>query len=111
MIITLSLSLSHTHTHTHTRTHTHTHTHAPIKARTDFKNEYEILSSLSPHKNIVRLYAFFYDRPKVHPKLRECGDGMALCMLMEQLSQNMQQQLDVLCRGTGPNVSEIEAIR
>ena len=36
---------------------------------------------------------------------------MALCMLMEQLSQNMQQQLDVLCRSTGPNVSEKKAAR
>ena len=57
-----------------------------------------------PHKNIIHLYAFFYDRPKTVPRLKDCGDGIALFMLMEQLSQNMNEQLATLRRTTGPTV-------
>ena len=60
-----------------------------------------------PHKNIIHLYAFFYDRPKTEPRLRDCGDGIALFMLMEQLSQNMYEQMSTLRRTTGPTVSSL----
>ena len=73
--------------------------------RDNSKTEYEILSGLPQHKNVIKLFAFFYDRPKAHPKLRNCGEGMALCMLMEQLSRNMQEHISTLKRGNGPTVN------
>ncbi|XP_003388321.1 PREDICTED: uncharacterized protein LOC100631577 [Amphimedon queenslandica] len=78
-------------------------------ARDQHKNEYEVLSSIPPHKNIVRLFAFFYDRPKAHPKLsrENCSEGIALCIMMEQLSQNMEYQLKPLRQTAGPNYSKV----
>lgn len=73
--------------------------------RSNFRNEYDILSGLPPHDNIVKLFAFFYDRPKAYPKLKQCGEGLALCMLMEQLSQNMQEHINSLRRANGPMAS------
>ena len=73
--------------------------------RSNYKVEYEILSGLPPHKNIVHLYAFFYDRPKIHQKLQMLGEGIGLFILMEQLTQNMKGMLDTLRRGPGPAVS------
>ena len=73
--------------------------------RNEFKTEYEVLSGLPRHANIIKLYAFFYDRPRTHPKLRSCGEGMALCLLMEQLSQNMLEYVSVMKRGNGLGVS------
>lgn len=72
--------------------------------QTDFKNEYDILSSLPKHRNIVQLYAFFYDRPGAYRQLSYLKDGVALCLLMENLSQNMQDHIDVLKMGKGPKV-------
>ena len=77
-----------------------------LQVRSTFRNEYDILSGLPPHDNIVKLFAFFYDRPKAYPKLRQCGEGMALCMLMEQLAQNMQEHINSLRRANGPMVSD-----
>ena len=77
-----------------------------IQVRSNFRNEYDILSGLPPHDNIVKLFAFFYDRPKAYPKLRQCGEGLALCMLMEQLAQNMQEHINSLRRASGLMVSD-----
>ena len=56
----------------------------------------------------MRLYAFFYDRPKAHPKLNKenCGEGIALLIMMEQLSQDMESLLKPLRQSAGPNVRE-----
>ena len=81
-----------------------------LQVRSKFRNEYDILSGLPPHDNIVKLFAFFYDRPKAYPKLKQCGEGIALCMLMEQLSQNMQEHINSLRRANGPMVSDIRNI-
>ena len=81
-----------------------------LQVRSNFRNEYDILSGLPPHDNIVKLFAFFYDRPKAYPKLKQCGEGLALCMLMEQLSQNMKEHINSLQKANGPMVSDIRNI-
>ena len=70
-----------------------------------------MLCRIPPHDNIIRLYAFFYDRPMTHPKLRDnCGDGIALFMLLEELSQNMKEHIETLTSVAGPPVSSFVLI-
>ena len=62
----------HTYARMHTRPYTHTHTdHFEVtifsfftflQIRESFHKEYTILAALPFHRNIVRMFAFFYDR-------------------------------------------------
>ncbi|XP_065831718.1 cyclin-dependent kinase 11B-like [Oscarella lobularis] len=59
------------------------------KVRSYYKSEYDVLSSLPRHNNIVRLYAFFYDRidpsqfPDLPPEVAEEARALSLFLVLE----------------------------
>ena len=61
-----------------------------IQMRESFQREYNILAVLPPHRNIVRLVAFFYDRLRDHlpdmaqfNALRDYARSISLLLVLE----------------------------
>ena len=82
----------------------------PLQVRAEFQNEYQVLCQLSPHKNIIHMWAFFFDRanPDVIPQLKSTGKNartMSLFLLMDLHSMSMKEQVSILIDNRGPNVS------
>ena len=80
-----------------------------VQARASYQNEYEVLCQLSPHKNIIHMWAFFYDRPgptilKYFKERGSTSRGMALFILMDEHPQNMSEHIQALVDNKGPHV-------
>lgn len=84
-----------------------TQTHTQV--RRQFENEYQVLCQLSPHPNIIHMYAFFFDRadPSVSQYFKRVGvhqGKMSLFLLMDEHPMSMKEQLDILIDNQGPKV-------
>ena len=68
-----------------------------MKVRSFYENEYSALCAMVPHPNIVRLFAFFYDRitleclPDLPPAAAENAQTLSLFLVMEHIPQTLQQ--------------------
>ena len=83
----------------------------PLQARAQFQNEYQILCQVPPHENIIHMYAFFFDRanPDISPEFKRVGKNMrtmSLFLLMDEHPMSMQEQMDILVAGKGPQVRD-----
>ncbi len=84
-----------------------------IQARKHYQNEYDVLCQLPSHKNIIHMWAFFYDRPgprelKYLQRQRSGSRGMALFILMDEHPQSMADHVQTLVDNKGPYVSATE---
>ncbi|XP_065885174.1 uncharacterized protein [Dysidea avara] len=82
------------------------------KARGEFKNEYEILSQLLPHPNILQLYAFFYDRidPNLVPGMKSNAAqnrSISLFMVMDYHTLDMEAHIKDLFEHQGPKNTDV----
>lgn len=77
-----------------------------LQAREEYKNEYEVLSQLLPHPNIIQLHAFFYDRmePSLVPGIKHPTRSISLFMVMDFHSLDMEENIKELCEHQGPKV-------
>ena len=82
-----------------------------FKTRQEFQNECNILCQLPTHENIIRMWAFFYDRanPDISPQFRkilgENARAISLFLLMDEHPTNMKEYMDLLVSDQGPEVN------
>lgn len=78
------------------------------KVRQDNQNEYQVLCQLSPHENIIHMWAFFYDRltRREYKFFKSNARSMSLFILMDEHSMSMAEQLKILVESRGPLVSQ-----
>ena len=86
-----------------------THSCKHFKTRQEFQSECNLLCQLPIHENIIRMWAFFYDRatPDISPQFSRMGENaraVALFLLMDEHPTNMMEYVGLLVNDQGPEV-------
>lgn len=72
------------------------------QVRNFYQTEYQALCAMPPHPNIIRLYAFFYDRinteslPDLPPAVAENARMLSLFLVMEHIPRTLEQEAAAL---------------